>query len=206
MKKTLIASVLVLLVGCSEGTRPANEATSRPPQAMASQKVTNMLTVILSASQDPVGQRRTVYKDSNYVFVSRDYGPKGTQVPGLFVFSKKMREWMEINKLSTKDSRLGRSPTLEEGHCSVGWDYSGLRKADYATIPLMTSGSLNLPDKILYKTDTASYLLQFNSSWNIEAVLTQFIVKKDDLDKAFDKHGQNLPKPDAAADSDKPRR
>jgi hypothetical protein len=152
-------------------------------------------SVILSPSPDPVGQSKPIYKDANYVFIARNYGPKGKQVPGLFVFSNKTRKWMEINRLSTKDARFGRSPTLEEGRCSVGWDYSGLREADYATIPLRTSGSLNFPDKILYQTDTSVYLLQFNSSWNIEAVLTQFIVKKDDLDKAFENEGEKLPQP-----------
>lgn len=189
MKKTLIVSMLILLVGCSAGTHTANQTLSSPAKAVASQQAANRPTVILSASEDPVGHRRTIYEDSDYVFVARHYGPKGKQVPGLFVFSNKMRKWMEIRQLSTKDAKLGRSPTLEEGRCSVGWDYSGLRKADYATIPLMTSGSLNFPDKILYKADSAAYLLQFNSSWNIDAVLTRFIINKDDLDKAFDKQG-----------------
>jgi hypothetical protein len=100
---------------------------------------------------------------------------------------------MEIKKLSTENAKLGRSPTSEEGLCSVGWDYSDLRKADYATIPLMTSGSVNFPDKILYQADIATYLLQFNSSWNIDAVLTQFIIKKDDLDKAFGEEVRKVP-------------
>ena len=206
MKKTLIASVLVLVVGCSEGTRTANKEPSLPPQAVVPQQAINIPTVILSASQDPVGQRRLIYEDANYVFVARNYGPKGKQVPGLFVFSNKTRKWMEINRLSTKDARFGRSPTLEEGLCSVGWDYSGMREADYATVPLRTSGSINFPDNILYKTDASVYLLQLNSSWNIEAVLTQFIVKKDDLDKAFENEGEKLPQPDAPADAERPRR
>ncbi|MHC4119826.1 MAG: hypothetical protein ACYSWO_20205 [Planctomycetota bacterium] len=189
MKKTLILSMLVLLVGCSAGTHTA-DPTSRGP---ASQRP----TVILSASEDPAGQRRTIYEDSDYVFVAGDYGPKGKQAPGLFVFSKKMGKWMEIRQLSTKEAKLGRSPTPEEGLSSVAWDYSALRKADYATIPLMTSGSVNFPDKILYEADTATYLLQFNSSWNIDAVLTRFIIKKDDLDKAFDKQGTGGPTEDS---------
>jgi len=191
MKKILIASILILLAGCSEGTRTANKALSRIPKVVVSQQATNRPTVILSASEDPVGQRKTIYEDSEYVFVARSYGPKGLQIPGLFVFSQKMNKWMEIKMLSTQGAKLGRSPSPEEeriknAFCSVGWDYSGLRKAEYATIPLMTSGSLNFLDKILYKADTATYLLQFNSSWNIDAVLTEFIVKKDDLGKAFD--------------------
>ena len=76
--------------------------------------------------------------------------------------------------------------------CSVAWDYSDLRKADYATVPLMTSGSLNFPDKIRYEAGTSVYLFQFNSSWDIEDVLTCFIVSKNDLDKAFGEQTGNV--------------
>jgi len=193
MKTIAIASVFLLFVGCSESGRTTNKASSGTPQAMLSQEPASTPTVILSEAHDPVGQRRTIYEHTDYIFVARDYGPKGKQVPGLFVFSHKMKKWMEIKKLSTENAELGRSPTSEEGLCSVGWDYSDLRKADYATIPLMTSGSLNFPDKILYQADTATYLLQFNSSWNIDAVLTQFIVKKDHLDKAFGEEAGKVP-------------
>ena len=206
MKKTFFASVFVLLIGSSGSTQTANEESCRPPQAVAAQQAVNRPTVILRPSQDPDGQRRMIYEGVDYVFVDKNYGPKGKQVPGLFVFSNKVRKWMEIKKLSTKDAKLGRSPTVEEGLCSVAWDYSGLRNADYATIPLMTSGSLNFPDKILYKAEDDTYLLQFNSSWKIEAVLTQFIIKKDDLDEAFDKQRANVLQQGAPADAGKPRR
>jgi hypothetical protein len=200
MKTIPIASVLILLAGCSVGTRTANQASSRRPQAVLSQERASASTptVILSAAHDPVGRRRTIYEDTDYMFVAMGYGPKGKQIPGLFVFSQKMNKWMEIKKLSTQGAKLGRSPNPEEerkkgAFCSVGWDYSRLGKTDYAAIPLMTSGSLNFPDKIRYEGDTATYLLQFNSSWNIDAVLTQFIVKKDDFDKAFGEEAGKVP-------------
>lgn len=206
MKKIAIASLLILLVGCSESGRIANKVSSGRPQAV---ELASRPTVILAAARDPVGDW-TIYEDNDYLFVARGYGRKGEeQVPGLFVFSHKMEKWMEIKKLSTQGAKLGRSPSPEEerkkgAFCSVGWDYSGLRKADYATIPLMTSGSLNFPDKILYQADTATYVLQLNSSWNIDAVLTQFIVKKDDLDKAFGEGVRKVPQqittPDQKAD------
>ncbi len=144
-------------------------------------------TAILIRTAKPEGKCDIIYEDDNYQFVSRDYGQRGTQIPGLFVFSKKTNKWMEIKKLSTKDAKLGRSPTEREGLCQVGWDYSALSQADYATIPLKTSGSIDFPDNIIYKRDKGIFLLQFDSSWGIKAVLTQFIVKKSDLDQAFEK-------------------
>ncbi len=96
-----------------------------------------------------------------------------------------MNKWMEIIKLSTEDAKLGRSPTPQEGMCSVGWDYSKLKKTDYVTMPLMASGSLNFPDSIICNTATDNYTLFFNSSWQIEAVLTYFVVQQDDIYKAF---------------------
>jgi len=186
MKKATIAFFLVLLAGCSADTKTTNQASSDTRGVVSPQQAARP-TVVISPVYDPVGRCRTIYEDSDYMFVARDYGPKGTRIPGLFVFSHKMKKWMEIKELSTEEAKLGRSPTSEEGQCSVGWDYSGLRNTDYVKIPLVTSGSLNFPDKIGYAADSHTYFLQFNSSWNIDAVLTQFIVKKGDLDKAFGK-------------------
>ena len=204
MKNAVTVCVLILLVGCSDAAHITKQESSNTPQASLSQQAASRPTVILSAAHGPVGQCETVYADGDYVFVVKNYGPKGKQTPGLFVFSQKMKKWMEINKLSTEGAKFGRSPTPEEGLCSVRWDYSGLQKADYATIPLMTSGSLNFPDKILYDADTVTYLLQFNSSWNIDAVLTRFSVKKDDLNKAFGEQGADVPQQGAEPDGKSP--
>jgi hypothetical protein len=76
-----------------------------------------------------------------------------------------------------------------------------LQKTDYAAIPLMTSGSLSFPDKICYDSANTAYLLQFNTSWNIKTVLTQFIIKKHDLDKAFGKQGANVSQQGASSDT-----
>jgi hypothetical protein len=91
---------------------------------------------------------------------------------------------MIVEKLSTAGAKLGRAPTLLEGPCSVGWDYAPLRGSDYVVLPLHTSGSVNLPEGAAFDPKAGEYRLRFNSSWHIEAVLTEFIIRKSDLDRA----------------------
>ena len=165
----LAAVVSLSVVGCSDVRRPPLQKTRA--------------SVILVEVSQPTDLRPVIFEDDEYGFWSRNYGAKGEFTPGLFVFSKAANRWMRIDKLSTVGAKLGRAPTLEEGICSVGWNYSGLASADYADVPLRTSGSLNFPDKILYDTTASAYRLQFNSSWGIEAVLTEFVVRKDDLER-----------------------
>ena len=179
-----VAATCCVVLGAAAGVF-AQEANT------AAQATVGRPTVILAPAQDPGAQGKAIYEDGNHAFVSRNYGHGGKQVPGLFVFSKQTEKWMEIKKLSTEDAKLGRSPTIEEVKkagqwpCSVGWDYSGLRGAAYAAIPLKIVGSPNFPDKILYEPEADAYLLRFNSGWKIDAVLTQFTVKRSDLAQAF---------------------
>jgi hypothetical protein len=131
---------------------------------------------------------REIHEDADYSFVCRNFGNKqeGFHDPGLFVYSKQHGAWMEVKRLSTKGAKLGRDPNIDGRIvCSVGWDYRPLAKKAFVDVPLMTSGSVNFPDAIVYDEHKRSYFLLFNSSWKLEAVLSRFKIKKADLDSAF---------------------
>lgn len=186
MKYTsVVSSALAIgLVGC--GGQPASRRPTDYPGARDARVSTEAgATVILSPAEHPDGLRTRVYEDDEYVFWTRGFGPKGQYVPGVFVFAKKAQKWMRIDRVSTKNARLGRSPTLEEAICSVAWDYTGLRTKEYAVLPLTAFGGPNLPDKIVYYRGPQEYHLLHNWGWGIPAVLTELVFKKGDLDAAF---------------------
>lgn len=179
----LLSLMSVAMAGmAASAVLSAQAPTTRP--AAASAPATRP-TLVLVAAEKPSGVARPVYQDQDYSFWNRDYGTGGKQTPGLFCYSRKADKWMIAAKLSTAGAKLGRSPTFQEGPCSVGWDYAGLRAKDYADVPLRTSGSINLPDAIAYDSKAGEYHLRFNSTWDIPAVLTEFVVRKADMDRAF---------------------
>lgn len=191
MKNVVFIVLLLVLTGCRKALIEPSDWRAKLPGEASTQVAHARPSAILADASQPSGLRPMIYQDDDYAFFKRGYGAKGDHVPGLFLFSKKQKKWMKIRKLSTDRAKLGRSPTDEEaaatgkGPCSVGWNYSQIRESDYVTLPLMTSGSVNFPDKIVYDREPLEYLLQFNSSWNIDGVLTQFVVKKKDIDQAF---------------------
>jgi|SRR5947209_4005569 len=127
-----------------------------------------------------------IFKDEDYRFFYRDYG-KAEFVPGFFVYSQKRDEWIEIKKLSTENAKLGHSPPIMEIPLQVAWDYSYLKKLDYAEIPLRTSGSITFPDHITDDEGEQAYRLDFNSGLKREEFMTRFWILKKDLDDAFGK-------------------
>jgi PDZ domain-containing protein len=141
-------------------------------------------TVVARTTQAPANWRDVIFEDSVYKFVSRDYGNGGAQIPGLFVFSKRRGAWLEVLELSTEHARLGYAP--DNIALSVGWDYGQLVNRDYASLPLMTSGSINFPDRIVEVDGAAAYRFDFNSRLDREQSLTSFWVRVEDLEAAFD--------------------
>jgi len=144
--------------------------------------------VIKPVADTPEGIHRIISEDESYKFAERGYGSQQHPlVPGLFVFSKQANRWAEITKVSTYGAKLGRSPTGQEGRfCPVGWDYSRLRSSAYADVPLLTSGSVNNPEEIIFDSKQQTYALRYNSYWKLDYVLTVFYIRQKDLDDAFE--------------------
>jgi hypothetical protein len=142
-------------------------------------------TLIAHGVNAPSEKLLKIYEDKNYLFYSRDFGKKGEQVPGLFVQNVEPKQWLEIIKLSTENARLGRSALPQSKKMTVSWDYSALVKQFYADVPLRTSASINLPDRVVLDETNNAYRLDFNSSINTEESLTSFWIKLDDLAEAF---------------------
>jgi hypothetical protein len=143
-------------------------------------------TLIAHGVDAPAEKLVKIYEDKNYSFFSRDFGKKGEQVPGLFVQNLESKKWLEITKLSTENARLGRSSVPQSKKLTISWDYSDLVKSFYADIPLRTSASINLPDRIVLDEANSAYRIDFNSSNNTEESLTSFWLRLSDLAEAFE--------------------
>ncbi len=162
-------------------------ACSAAVVALSAQELTfTRPTVIASPVVAPATWHDVILDDANYKIVSRHYGNGGTQIPGLFVFSKKRNAWIAVRRLSTEHAKLGRSPDFNDIPLQVGWNYSRLANQDYATLPLRTSGSINFPDRIVDVPAAAAYRFDFNSRLKREQSLTSFWVRVDDLEAAFE--------------------
>jgi hypothetical protein len=69
---------------------------------------------------------------------------------------------------------------------AVVWDFRSLARQPFATLPLNTSGSITLPDSIVYDASTDRYALHFMSSWReIPSATTTMYIDKSDLRSAF---------------------
>lgn len=123
-----------------------------------------------------------VYADASYRFVFRHYGSKGEYVPGFFARDLSRNRWLQLTELSTEHARLGVSPDFNDIRLMVGWDFRGLASAEYAQLPLKTSGSIVFPDRVTFDPSTKLYRLDCNSELNRDASLTSFWVRKADLD------------------------
>ncbi|HSE97960.1 MAG TPA: hypothetical protein VLD57_06775, partial [Blastocatellia bacterium] len=117
-----------------------------------------------------------LYEDKEYAFHYVQPG-QPDRVPGLYVYAKRPRKWMEIKKLSTENAKPGRVPTGEEVSASLG-------KKPYAEMPLKTGNTSNLPAKVRFDAETELYILEFDSWQKKEEFVTRFYIDKDDLDEA----------------------
>jgi hypothetical protein len=135
---------------------------------------------------------RKIYEDEEFRIVTVDYGTKESpQTPGFYIFGKKHQKWVSVEKVSLRESILGRSPTIEECRAagknepSITWDFKSLAKQDYVDFPLKGGGFLFFPDKIERNEKKNQIIFRFNSSWEIVGVETVLIVPLGDLRKAL---------------------
>lgn len=168
-------------------------------------------TVIAEPLKKTPFYHRKIYEDAEYLFASRHYG-KSEYVPGFFIFSKHKNKWSEVKKITTENAKLGHygfseafeteDAVIEENGkqvkvtkfvsrkpdfpiLAVTWDFREYENSDYAPIPLRTTASIVLPDKIVYDAAAESYLLSFGSDYSVEDMNTRLWVLKEDLRKVF---------------------
>jgi hypothetical protein len=174
-------------------------------------KMASIVTSVRSPAETDV--QRLIFEDKEFRFVAVNYGHKGTQVPGFYVYAKDRSRWLRIDAISTAEAVLGRSPTMEEasqaggGFPQVGWDFSiQYKDKPFAELPLRTSGSIVFPDKIQFDEKSKRYVLSFNSNWKIKGVETVLRFSKVDLTTAFEEKNPNRAPEDTARKLADPKR
>lgn len=68
---------------------------------------------------------------------------------------------------------------------SVSWEFTRYAERPYIELPLMTSGSIALPDAVAVDDDSARYLLRFLTNSRIASAETVLYVRRADLDAAI---------------------
>jgi hypothetical protein len=177
MKTSLVVTACMCLAGCSA----APTETDIGPTVIA--------TATGPAATDTP---RTLYEDDEMRVAAVSYGHwDSPEVPGLYIWGKASRKWIRIDKVSLRGAILGRSPTFAECRAagvnppSVGWDYRRLKGRGYVEMPLMTTGSLNHPDRIERDEEAGRLVLRFNSHWRTHGRMasaeTVMVIALDDL-------------------------
>jgi len=140
---------------------------------------------------DHTDRQWVLFENGLYKFVRVDFGHEGKQSQGFYVFSKTQSKWLKIDRVTTLNAVLGRSPTFEECRKankalpSVGWDFRSFRKEGFIPLPLRYGSFIAFPDSIAYDNKTGFWILSFMSSWNIKGAKTVLKFKHADLDAAF---------------------
>ena len=166
-KRFLLCAVFIFLVACAQGQ-----------------------SIVTESTEPPVWPARTVYEDEEYKFVCRYFVDWGNTTPAFFVQSKH-GEWLRITKITTKDGVFGawgRYDVVRPGFAdipSVTWDFRELAKVPFAEMPLRTSGSIALPERIELLDKPARYKLGFMIDCGITGGSTHLFIEKADLDEAF---------------------
>ena len=179
--KTIFANGLIVLV-CAVSAMGTNGAPS-----------------VVTSTNAPAetDRQRLLHEDDQFRFVAIDYGNKGDQVPGFYVFAKQHSRWLRIDKVSTKDAVLGHSPTFEEAKqagmspASVDWDFRRFKDREFLDVPLPGGSFIAFPDKITLDERSQMYVLSFQSGWKIEGVETVLRFGKAHLVAAFNERYPN---------------
>jgi Domain of unknown function (DUF4377) len=129
-----------------------------------------------------------LYEDGEYMFVFRNHDG-GEYVPGIFVQNVRKNMWMEIRRISTENAVLGRSPGPDDLiKCPIPetWDFSTLRKREYADLPLKTSRLLFVPDRIARDEERKVYRIEFTPPCELAYLITRFFIRIEELNNAFE--------------------
>jgi hypothetical protein len=138
-----------------------------------------------------------LFYDNELCFVARGYGSAKNQTrqtePGIFVHSKKHNRWIRLTKVSTAGGTFGSSNSQNPEDqkklvkASVGWDFTTLKDAQYAELPLKSNGVLAFPLDVSYDPDSDTFRFGFMTDWDILSVRTYLFFKRKDLVEAYDK-------------------
>jgi hypothetical protein len=163
-------------------------------RVLAGQPTTNGTLLATTNGPAIADKLRQLYEDQEFRIVAGDCGQQASpQTPGLYVQAKKNQNWVRIERVSLKDSILGRSPTFEECRAagtsppSIDWDFSPLAKQDYVQLPLAPGGFLFFPDKIERQEGKGLLVFRFSSGWKMAPVETVLSVSLADLRQALER-------------------
>lgn len=160
------------------GSADASRASESSSTSASPAEALRLVTVDAPASH--AGQ---LGADEAFAFAAQGYGPDGSTRAGVLVQDRRTGLWFEIVRAPTAGGTFGRSPR-EATRVSVAWDYARYAAQPSVDFPLMTSGSVNLPQRVVFEAD--AYRLRFNERNMPAESLTEILIPKADLRRAIE--------------------
>lgn len=177
MLRNLAAIVAFVMLASLAGCRTPQLVTSREQASVA------MNLVRVNEADAPVLSPWELEPDHEFAFAVQGYGPDGGLRPGVYVQERSTGRWFELASVSTEGGTFGRAPSDDDVRLAVGWDYRHLADHESVELPLRTSGSVNLPQRVLHEVDC--YVFRFNERGVPADAMTELRVRKADLRRAI---------------------
>lgn len=153
-------------------------------------------SVQTKSSGNPSPIHSVLFYDDEFCFVGRGYVSSEDSSreiePGIFVHSKRHNRWLRLTKITTEGGIFGTSCSNNPEDqkklvmASIGWNFTGLKNAAYAELPLRYNRALAFP-KISFDSTSGIFQFGFMADWDIPSARTYLFFKRKDLLEAFDK-------------------
>ena len=142
---------------------------------------------------------RLLFENEAVAFYSVGYGGGNPRVPGFYAFSKTLRSWVRLDRVSTFGARFGRTPTPHELRAAgritppaAGWNHLHYRDKPYVGLSLNVGGFLGIPDSFVQDRRRNEWVLEFNSSWGVEAATTVLRFSEAELRRSLRAAAQRI--------------
>lgn len=145
-------------------------------------------SVLVRSDGPPTRNTNLIDFDANFAWLGRHYGDQrdfgGNTKPGVFVYSKSHRVWLQLVEVGTAGAKFGKSPV--EVLIAAPWDFTSLAKNTAIALPIVTASSIHLPDKATFDETRDAFVLSFDSDTKNESQITTLLIPKKDLLEAFE--------------------
>lgn len=145
-------------------------------------------SILVRVEGRPTRNTNLIDFDANFAWLGRHFGDHrdsgGNTKPGVFVYSKAHKVWLQIAEVGTTGAKFGKSPA--DATIQAPWDFNTLATHPTAALPLPTPGAIHLPDKVIHDEARDVFVLYFDSETQNESQITTLLIPEKDLFDAFE--------------------
>lgn len=145
-------------------------------------------SILVRSEGRPTRNTNLIDFDVNFAWLGRHFGDQrdsgGNTKPGVFVYSKAHKVWLQIAEVGTARAKFGKSPA--GATIQAPWDFNILAAQAAVPLPLPAPGAIHLPDKVIHDEARDVFVLYFDSDSKNESEITTVLIPEKDLFDAFD--------------------